>query len=215
MKPSTLEALLNGDIENAIISATPGGIEAQEAAGQCWLNENSLLPKDGGLNGNNTWSDLERLGFKRTGDYDDLFYNVEFPTGWKLVPTEHSMHSNLVDERGRIRGRVFYKAAFYDRRASVTLNKRYVATLRPECGYGDNYKDDAPARGYVFDTSTGDGLDQNTIIYQTEGRVYLPDANTDGVARYRYRVLSNGLSKMAADWLDEHYPEHANPVAYW
>jgi len=215
MKPSTLVALLSGDIENAIISATPGGIEAQEAAGQQLVCKSHLLPKQGDMySSRSLWDDLKSLGFKIVREHNDLFYEVEFPVGWKLVPTEHSMHSNLVDEQGRIRGHMFYKAAFYDRRADMSLRKRYVAALEPECIWEDSYNSDSPRRGYVFDQSTGDTIDRYAIIYQTE-RSACPPNGTDSAAHRQYLTLRNELSKMADNWLNEHYPDHANPLAYW
>lgn len=45
MKFSTLKALLNRDLENAIVSETPGGIEAQEARGQRDFVASESLPR--------------------------------------------------------------------------------------------------------------------------------------------------------------------------
>lgn len=47
--------------------------------------------------------------------------NVELPDGWKKVGTNHDMHSDLVDETGKVRASIFYKAAFYDRRADMVV----------------------------------------------------------------------------------------------
>ena len=49
--PAAIIALAQGDIENALIAATPGGIEAQEARGQQEFAANSTLPKSG-----NSWN---------------------------------------------------------------------------------------------------------------------------------------------------------------
>jgi len=216
MKPSTLVALLSGDLENAIISETPGGIEAQEARGQQLVCKSHLLPKQGDMySSRSLWDDLKSLGFKIISEHDDLFYEVEFPTGWELAPTEHSMHSNLIDEQGRIRGHMFYKAAFYDRRADMSLRKRYVATLRLESGYGDNYDDKSPERGYVFDTGVGSSFDEYTIIYRTEEYICRPDGKVDDATYWKYAAVRNNISKMADNWLNEHYPDHANPLTYW
>lgn len=54
---------------------------------------------------------------------DDLFRYGTLPEGWRKVGTSHDMHSTIVDERGRERASVFYKAAFYDRRAEISIGR--------------------------------------------------------------------------------------------
>ena len=116
MTPAALAALANGDIDNAAIAATPGGIEAQEAAGQATFCAQEILPKDHGDR-----EAYEALGFRFGEDYDDIFVNASLPSGWAKRATDHSMWSDIVDENGTVRARVFYKAAFYDRRAFMLL----------------------------------------------------------------------------------------------
>ena len=55
----------------------------------------------------------------------ELFIKVELPEGWSIKPTDHSMWSNLVDDKGRERASIFYKAAFYDRDAHLSFNRRF------------------------------------------------------------------------------------------
>lgn len=55
---------------------------------------------------------------------DSLFREVELPPGWRKVPTEHYMHTNLVDDLGRKRAGIFYKPEFYDRRAHLVIEFR-------------------------------------------------------------------------------------------
>lgn len=64
MNPAALSALLKGDIDNAVIASTPGGIERQEAQGQRKLVESAMLPKE--INGA-TREQLTELGFKLGG----------------------------------------------------------------------------------------------------------------------------------------------------
>ncbi len=96
------------------------GILAQEAQGQQSFVNSDTLPRQ--------MSPETKLALSEAGvkfhelvENDNLFQYVELPEGWKKVPTDHSMHSNLVDETGRKRAEIFYKAAFYDRRASISL----------------------------------------------------------------------------------------------
>ena len=95
-------------------------VEAQEARGQqSFVNSDTLpiemSPEDRVM--------LESEGVK-FGDVvpdDSLFQYVELPVGWKKVPTDHDMWSDLVDETGKKRAMIFYKAAFYDRRAHLSI----------------------------------------------------------------------------------------------
>lgn len=106
-----LESLITGDSGTAI--------ENQEKRGQTDFVNSTTLPKEFNTG---TRSDLERRGVKFHEDYDDLFVNVELPPGWKKEPTEHSMWSNLLDEKGNVVATIFYKAAFYDRSAFINVS---------------------------------------------------------------------------------------------
>jgi len=52
---------------------------------------------------------------------DDLFTSVTLPEGWHKEATEHAMWSKLIDDQGRERASIFYKAAFYDRSAFMSI----------------------------------------------------------------------------------------------
>lgn len=107
-----MRALGTGDSSRAIYD--------QEADGQQSFVSSTTLPTD--LCGKEI---LEAAGVKFLGvvEDDDIFQYVELPDGWKKVPTDHSMWSNLVDEQGRVRASIFYKAAFYDRNAHASATK--------------------------------------------------------------------------------------------
>ena len=117
MSPAALMALLQGKSKDFIAATTPGGIQAQEAAGQQQFVNASTLPND------SPWEDLAKLGVIKGDRVDDLFTKCTLPAGWKKVATDHSMWSNLVDESGKEIGGIFYKAAFYDQRAFMELNR--------------------------------------------------------------------------------------------
>lgn len=103
---------------NFMAALVPGGIEQQEKDGQRQFVNESTLPKE--MLGC-TRQDLEALGIVFGEDADDLFVNVTLPKGWSKRPTEHSMWSDLIDDQNRVRARLFYKAAFYDRSAHLSL----------------------------------------------------------------------------------------------
>lgn len=129
-----------GALELLAFSMGGGGmsrvIEEQERAGQNELLRSMQLPRNMGRR-----EDYEKLGFRfaevsgKQVTGDKLFLDAALPTGWKKVATDHSMWSNLVDAKGRVRARIFYKAAFYDRDAHMHLIPRFTAKqLRSDDG---------------------------------------------------------------------------------
>lgn len=184
--PAAIAALADGDFENATVAMTPGGIEAQEAKGQQELVASARLPKDFSRN---TREQYEALGFVFGDDYDDLFVNCTLPEGWRYEATEHSMHSDIVDEQGRVRVGVFYKAAFYDRNAHAYLKTRFTS------GIDYSRSDDEKHHICVFD--------------QGKPFIKIGSAKRDDWDAVR------SLEKRASEWLGREYPESDNPLLHW
>lgn len=104
-----------------------------EAEGQHQLVNSSRMPAGG------DWGTLEALGFTK-GDPvsgDPLFVEATLPRAWKKQGTDHAMHTDVVDERGLPRVDVFYKAAFYDRRASFDVMDVGACVVSPVISGGD------------------------------------------------------------------------------
>jgi hypothetical protein len=199
--PAALGAALKGDIENARIASTPGGIEAQEAAGQQSLVSNfDRIPRRWG------WGDesfpaevLERLGFKIGEPIDDIFIAVTPPAGWRMEATGHSMHSDILDEHGRKRASVFYKAAFYDRRADGHLLTRYRVDSEnrgPEEWRSQKWET-AQNRYVVVDTATGARVNEQPWITT------------------RSWADSDQQRAACEAFLNQLFPDWRNPEAYW
>jgi hypothetical protein len=205
--PAALHAFMSGDIENAVVASTPGGIRAQEAAGQRALVTGDYLPKK-----DLPRPQLEQLGFVFGQDKDDLFINVQFPAGWRKEATDHNMWSKLVDHQGRERAMMFYKAAFYDRSAFMgSLKCRYQAS--EECGEFPATEDYDSHYNYyrVLDNVTGETL------FHTDNILNYKSAKVTGLP---FDWEKNDREKKAAleqvkNWLAEHYPDYENPLAYW
>lgn len=193
MKPATFAALLKGDIENAIIAETPGGIEAQEAQGQQQFAMSESLPIECiGC----TREQLEKIGIIFGDPVDDLFVAVKLPDGWRKATTDHPLWTDLIDDKGCKRAMMFYKAAFYDRHAHISLTNRYSSGVDYDF-IEDNCR--TKRRCVVKDI--------DNIIYQTKEIEWNDDRPDWEVER--------ALEKEANDWLDDHYPDHDNPLAYW
>lgn len=95
------------------LSQTPDAyIENMEAQGQSQFVNSTLMPTE-------REGDFLSLGFTFSppDPNDPLFCQATLPTGWTRQADSHSMWSHIVDERGINRVSIFYKAAFYDRRA--------------------------------------------------------------------------------------------------
>jgi hypothetical protein len=130
---------LSPELKFAIAAAD--AVPVQDKLGQIELANSTQLPIDGLLGGRDRprW---EALGVKILDDVprdDKLFCHVELPPGWKKVPTDHSLWTHLVDADGKLIAEIGYKAAFYDRWASVQLNAEPPppASAEPSCVCAD------------------------------------------------------------------------------
>lgn len=196
MNPAALAAALKGDLANAIVASTPGGIEAQEAAGQAAFVRSETLPKEM-LHGC-TREKLEAMGIRFGEDADDLFVFVTLPEGWTKRPTDHSMWSELLDEKGRKRAGIFYKAAFYDRNAHISLDRRYRVDAYNSCT-----ADGSPAE-------YGKHTHFQTVVKDGEATIFVGEVR--GKDNYQ---LSDEHGKQATAWLEEHFPDWRDEMAYW
>lgn len=203
VSPAAIQALLDGDFENYMIASTPGGIEAQEIRGQAELACSDQLPIECR---NASREQLEALGFVFGEIIDELFIEAWLPKGWYKEITPHSMYTNLLDSRGRVRGHIFYKAAFYDRRAGYSLVCRYSYDVEPTCGWEDDKYIEYPRWGVV--------KDGEEVIWHTEPTSVPQPAWLDDRTTQWFREVYK-LEAKAEDWIDEHYPDYNNPFAYW
>lgn len=191
------------DIDNTdrmamLLEAMAGGstrlIEGQEAQGQASFVSSTTLPTKCRPE---DIAALEAAGvvFGDVVPGDDLFRYVTLPDGWTRQGTDHSMHSKLLDDKGRERASIFYKAAFYDRRADMYAVRRYSA-----------------AYDYAHFDAAGQSVarvhDGGTEIWATE-----PDPwETAPEKDYERSGLA---SDVACKWLDENFPQWREAAAYW
>lgn len=178
----------------AMLKGTSQMIYDQEAVGQESFVGSETLPSKM-LYPENAKKMLKKWGFVFHGEVegDPMFHYVTLPEGWKKERTDHSMWSKLLDQQGRERASIFYKAAFYDRSAHLSLTCRY--------GFHTDYdRRDAEGVEVVIVTDCGER------IHETE-----PLANEDGQNWESYEKSK----KVAVAWLDERYPRWRDPTAYW
>lgn len=193
--PAAIIALATGDIENFLAASTPGGIEAQEAEGQRTFVNSATLPR---RIVNGTREDLEAMGIVFGDNADDLFVNVTLPEGWTKMGTDHSMWSDLLDDKGRKRAAMFYKAAFYDRNAHLSLRCRFECTTYESC--------DAEGNAADYDKATH----RKVAIWDGEEIL-----KTIGLWEKQDYTTCDILEREAIAWLDANYPDWQSPTAYW
>lgn len=169
-------------------------IEASEAEGQKSLVSSDTLPTDGLDAVVAACPQIKKLGAVQD---DPLFTYVELPSGWTKKATEHAMWSHLLDDRGRQRASIFYKAAFYDRRAHIHPNRRFAIE--------HDYK--AMNDGIIRTNVQDCGQITRTFVHTC--RVHEAMSH-DEVARYK---RENNAAALA--WLEAQYPDWENDGAYW
>ena len=170
-------------------------IRKQEADGQRSFTTSDTLPTRMGEDDRKV---LEQAGvvFGNQVRGDEMFTYVTLPAGWKKVPTSHSMWSDLVDDKGRRRAAMFYKAAFYDRSARLNTCRRFNTYMdydRSDNGVIVKYVTDGGAK--VFTTKE----------YPYTGEPYSDD----------YRAQDRAATDEVKAWLKEHFPNWEDASAYW
>lgn len=143
---------------------------------------------------------------------DDLFMDIIFPTGWTRDGNGHALHSYVLDDKGRKRIHVFYKAASHDRRALIDIECRYksgVETVLPEGERRSDWyyknQNHLPQYGYIKDA--------DTIIWKTE--VLTPIVGAKYGMTGCYLTHFTDLDIQAKLKLTELYPAWIDPFAYW
>jgi len=183
-----------------MFSNTPRLIERQEKRGQQDLVGSEALPiKMSGA----TRAHLEAFGFKFGQDLDDLFVQAQLPPGWKKQASDHSMWSYLIDNQGRTRASIFFKAAFYDRDAFMSFTPRFSISKKAVVG-DDQYRPGAQVVVVVVDKLG------NAEVFKSQ----MSSPKPDGYNR-EWSDEIYALSQTAVDFLRAHYPDYENPLAYW
>jgi len=156
------------------------------------------LPVDGTRGLEEVWA---KLGFdlgEPGEDGDDLLRPVRSaPEGWRIVsPEDDPRHMVLLDAEGRHRAKMFYKRAAYDRCAMIHLIRR-LSVRNAELGMPP--KDLGPVDVAIIDHAVAFPLSK--VVAHFKG---------DPADPFRMRAIAE-----ATRWLDEHYPDHQDPTAYW
>lgn len=167
-----------------------------------------LLPTDG-LKEYGPEGRYAALGIQilEVDERDPMFTQAILPEGWKVTYSDHSMYKHIVDTKGRMRTRYFYKQAFYDRSASMWgPERRYTTQI------GNHPSDSTYYEYLVIDrTKAKWGRDgkvcSEAILYSSK-----VDYVGDDVNRFK---AAEEAEQNANNWLAENYPDAKNFMAYW
>ncbi len=132
---------------------------------------------------------LEKCGCEFLGPVKDdpHFQYVKMPPGWAKRSTDHALHSDLLDDKGRKRGDICYEEVYLNLSRRFSVRENYE--LRNE------------------GTCVVEIFDLNVLIHATEA-VKTPLDLPEHIFFRRER-------ERAEAWLAERYPDWQNPAAYW
>lgn len=195
MSMAARKAMEEGDLANAMVALTPGGIEAQEKDGQLTEASRQTLP----IEQSPSREAFEKVGFEFGAELDEVFMEASFPDGWRKVPTDHSMWTDLVDGDGRVRGSIFYKAAFYDRKGHCRLSRRF--------SIGQHYEDDGRVIVRLEDGAGKVNWDEVVLP--------CPDWGGDRETALAAADAIDAASVEMEQRLRREFPEFEEVTAYW
>jgi hypothetical protein len=186
-----------GMLLDAMAGGPDNAIERMEAAGQAELCMSDVLPSRG--------IEKVREMIESAGGSigslvhgDTIFVNVTLPAGWKKRSTDHSMWSELIDDKGRRRAGIFYKAAFYDRSAHISPDRRFSYDL-----YSHEITADGELTANITDAC---GL----VEYAITRKIDMNDEE-----RSRQYKLRDRVGNELRVWLSENWPNWQDCSAYW
>lgn len=146
----------------------------------------------------------DRLGITVLSESGNAMYSVQLPDGWTIESTDHPMWNNLLDDKGRNRAKVFYKACcgIMDE-ADITFNTRYYIFVDTVSQEGDwRQKMESGYIGYIKDR------DNDSVIYQTDKFEGTTEVLNDSDIRRDVR-------KVLEKYMEKNYPEYEDIFAYW
>jgi len=179
----------------AVLSGMKEAIDAQESHGQASFIHSDTLPND--ICDENK-AKLESIGFIFHGvvPNDDIFQYVTMPKGWKKVRSDEFRFTDLLDDKGRRRGFIFYDSRPIGRNAYSSFIRRISLVVNDE-NQDENYIE--------FLVKDYD----DSIIHAFEPIKLTGDPRKDYDTRYDNRPA------VCLQWLDENFPDYKNFSSYW
>lgn len=148
-----------------------------------------------------TKQQYEKMGIVVRDGADDLFYRVELPKGWEIKAI-NILWYNLLDDKGRVRAKFFFKGEIYDSDAFINFNKRYNVVIDHVAGIH------ATEEEWRQSDLQGTVRDGETIIFQTERVPATEDLSEED------KIIQN-LRQIVESYMKENYPDYKDINAYW
>lgn len=166
-----------------------GFVEIAETLGQLDILAADVLPvlifDDCGQPADRSVFEQMGIVFGNEVEGNPLFVNCTLPSGWRKEASNQAEWTYLLDEKGRQRVRIFYKAVSYDSSAHMTpVGRIYLS--------GD----------YTFATV----MDGEVELFRTEN---LPLAGQNAW------VVHGKARRAAEAWTHFYFPDWENVLAYW
>lgn len=139
---------------------------------------------------------------------DGLFRKAKLPKGWVIRPTDHPMHSDLLDDKGRKRARIFYKSAFWDRDAYIDPEPRF--TIGRDYDLARNDGDTREQLRYRVRDCDRTIFETEIVIFKAKNR--RPMSREDFAKRDE---ITKRLEATCKAWLIERYPNYEKIAAHW
>lgn len=173
-----------------------------ESIADSYFELNNLMP----LSCN--WTQMEALGFKQIDDsaYDlrilSFMRPCEFPKGWVKQATEYENYYNLLDDRGRVRGTIFFD--YSSGCCTISLRRRYGIVIEPD----DSYKKQFKYYSFRFCRSW------NAVVYDIDEPIHKVRVRFSVDQLKRVKEMNN-VRKGLEDWLKENFAFYNDPLMYW
>jgi len=203
-KPRNTAADANAHPTLGLFAAQPESIEASERAGGQQMLKSTVIPTE---MQRFTTDDLVKFGFI-VGDVhedDPIFRDVTLPPGWTRGDgdNDYGYWTYILDDKGRRRFAIFYKAAFYDRSAHIGIEARF--TLRE---HWDATTSDFMGWHEFTDNATGE------VPWKSDEYGQLPETRDRDVMG-AYCDKKDAAATAGEEWADENHPDWRDAIGSW
>lgn len=144
----------------------------------------------------------EKMGIKITGMYNENFYSVVLPDGWKVRNNGHYLYNVLLDENNIERARLTNTIFIHDQTPAIYFCTRYSIRIDSDAWAKNPNSGKIQIRGQILDAKT------NTFIKTTK---YF-DQTGDPFQDHKLHQL---IYKLLENYLEQNYPLYKDINAYW
>jgi len=214
----------SGSADNLIHYMLGGTVEQQEEQGRNELIIADQLPKTNNDFDRSALEIYKKIGVEIVEDNnnDDLFFSVKLPKGWSKKCTGHNLWTDLLDDKGRKRACIFYKAAFYDRKAFINFEKKITMKVDRLGFINNDYSQEEGSLNYISNKTPFCGVIKDfdgKILFKTDEIRCDIELTKKGFTTDEYKMesykIKNKLREECLEWLKIKFPDWEKEEAYW